>query len=308
MNTSLTTTIEIEPAKEQIAVWTKKFVPENDLFFISKNDLRIFEEYLSHVFVIPRKEFFNHSTYNQIQFVNSYLYWNISAEVEYVIVAPPSWITYLPKQKKKELFKIQIRLARGLIFSLSLFPEIDSIPEEYMVVDNQEQYVVIQCHMWNTLPHHVKEQAIKAYAQLWDHWTCYEVPVEAPIHIKTFANSFPILSGSNCLSATLFAITGQEWMAREWVHPATFINGLKQADYSFINDDNLGIGDVIAWVNEEDVIQHACYHIGNDLFFNKNGQTFFNPWKVVHWDELNREWSTYKRKVYRKRKINMFDC
>ena len=58
--------------------------------------------------------------------------------------------------------------------------------------------------------------------------------------------------------------------------------------------------DVVAWVNEEEVIQHAAYCIDGQLFFNKNGQTFFNPWKIVHYDELKKEWEKYTPRVYRK--------
>lgn len=53
---------------------------------------------------------------------------------------------------------------------------------------------------------------------------------------------------------------------------------------------------------EKFVIKHASYHIGNNLFFNKNGQTFFNPWKVTHLDQLNKEWNQYKMIVYRKKR------
>lgn len=233
--------------------------------------------------------------------VNSYLYWNISQEADFVIVAPSNWITNLPEPKKKELFSIQVKLGRGLIFPITLFSAILSIPNEYIVAKDKEKYVVIQHDMWNNLHHQIKENAIKDYAQLWDQWTCYEVPEQTPLHIKSYANTFTTTSGSNCLAATLFAITGQEWMIHEWVHPETFVNGLKRANYSFINDENLSNGDVVAWVNEDDVVQHAAYHIENHLFFNKNGQTFFNPWKVVHLDELKAEWNKYEIKVYRKR-------
>lgn len=304
MYASLNTTIEITPSREQINTWIKKFVPEIDLFFISKKELVAFEDHLNEVLVIPRNEFFNHSSYKQIQFINSYLYWNISSQANFVIVAHASWINELPEQKKRELFAIQIKMGRGLIFPLTLFTDTVLIPKEYILREKTEEYVVIQHDMWNKLPYELKENSIKAYAQLWDKWFCNEIPEQTPLHISKYANQFSVVSGSNCLSATLFAITGQEWMINEWVHPETFVNALKRNHYSFINDDKIGTGDVVAWVNEDDVIQHASYHIGNNLFFNKEGQTFFNPWKVIHLDELKSEWGEYKVKVYRKWKAN----
>jgi len=290
--------IEIEPTPEQVHKWINHIIPERDLFFIEEKDLKTFAENLNEVLVIPREEFFNHTSYNQVQLVNSYIYWNISRNAKYILVAPPNWITNLTDLKRNELLGIQVKMRRGLIFPSSLFASRNAITKEYTVLDKEEEYVVIQNDMWKKLPYTMKEHAIKEYALLWENWSCYEVPEKTPIHIKRYANKFSIEAGSNCLSATLFAITQNEWMVSEWVHPETFLHGLKQANYS-LTDDQISNGDVVAWVDTDGVIQHASYHIGNQLYFNKNGQTFFNPWKVIHWDQLNTEWNQYKVRVYR---------
>lgn len=290
----------MEPTKEQVRSWIESFVPKMDLFFVQEKDLIMLEKHLSEVLVIPRKEFFGHSSYKQIQLVNSYTYWNISDKVEFVIVAQPDWISKLPEPKKRELLFIQYEVSRGLIFSLSLFSFVDLLPEEYIFEDKGEKFIVIQRNIWDQLPYKVKENAIQAYSQLWDTWIGCDVPHQTPIHIKEYANKFSTESGSNCLSATLFAITEQDWIIGEWVHPDTFLNGLERANFSRTNDQ-IQKGDVITWINNEGVVQHASYHIDNNYFFNKNGQTFFNPWKITHWDQLNKEWSQYKTNVYRKR-------
>jgi hypothetical protein len=293
-------TIKMEPSKEQVSNWIKNLVPKKDLFFVGEKDLIMLAEYLSEVLVVPSEEFFQHSSYKQIQLVNSYMYWNISAKAKFVIVAQPDWITNLPEQKKRDILIIQYKMDRGLIFPLSLFSSANSFPQEYIIEDKGEKYVVIQHNIWNELPYQIKESAIQAYAQLWDSWACCDIPEQTPLHIKKYANKFSTESGSNCLSATLYAITEQDWIIGEWVHPNTFLNGLKRANFSLINDE-IKKGDVITWVNNGEVIQHAAYHIDNNLFFNKNGQTFFNPWKITHLNKLNEEWQQYKMKVYRKR-------
>ncbi|WP_313894423.1 hypothetical protein [Psychrobacillus sp.] len=293
-------TIEIVPTKEQVNTWINAFVPDKDLFFIEETQLMGFEDYLKEVLVMPTEEFFNHSSYNQIQLVNSYEYWNISSKANYIIVAPASWLTNLPVEKRKELLTIQVKVGRGLIFSSSLFSSAIGIPKEYIVVENEEEFVVIQYNMWNNLPYTIKENVMKAYAALWDNWTCCKVPEQTPLHIRKYANQFSIVSGSNCLSATLFAVTVQDWIISEWVHPKTFKSGLERANYFFINDEIME-GDVIVWIDTNEVIQHASYHIGDNLFFNKNGQTFFNPWKVTHWDEIKDKWNQYDMQVYRKK-------
>lgn len=292
--------IEIQPSKEQIALWIEKLVPERDMFFIEEKDLVTFEDYLDGTLVIPRNEFFKHSSYNTIQLGNSFTYWRISNQAKYIIVAQPSWITKQPEQVRRELLGIQVKIKRGLILPLSIFPSTVDISAEYIFDDHDEKVAVIQSDMWGKLLYSTKEHVMKAYAQQWDNWTCYEIPEKTPTHIKRYANSFTTVSGSNCLAAALFAITEQHWMIYEWVHPETFELGLKRANYSVVNDE-ITDGDVLVWVNDDDVIVHASYHIGNMLFFNKEGQTFFNPWKIIHFDELSNEWNQFKTRVYRKK-------
>ena len=291
--------VNIKPTKEQVRDWIENFVPEKDLFFLEEMTLDLLAEDLDHVLVIPRTEFFDHASYKQIQLVNSYMYWNISDKVKYVIVAQPDWITNLPEQKKREILFLQYQSGRGLIFPLSFFADASFLPEAYIFEDKGDQLVVIQRDMWDSIPYQERELAIQSYAQLWDHWSSCPVPLQTPFHLKKYANKFTTVSGSNCLSAALYAITEQDWMIDEWVHPDTFLNGLERAGFSY-TDEQMDKGDVMAWVNDDDIVVHAAYHIDHHYFFNKNGQTFFNPWKIVTEEQLNDEWGKYRAKVYRK--------
>ena len=297
--------VQIEPTSEQVDKWIEKYVSNNDLFFIGEEDLITFGEYLSEVLVIPKDEFFNHSSYLQIQLANSYEYWQLSKNVQYIIVAQGEWIESIPSEDKKILLRLQAYMGRGLILSLSSFSNPNEIPLDYIVEYNGEHRVILQNEMWSKLSYSNKVQAIKTYALEWDNWECSDVPSNTPIHLKDYANSFSTNAGANCLAATLYAISAKpghnEWIIHEWVHQKTFLLGLHQANYVIANDE-LQEGDVVTWMNQEKVIQHAAYHIGNNLFFNKNGQTFFNPWKIIHWDLLNDEWNKYSICVYRKTK------
>lgn len=64
-------TIKLEPTKELVKNWIENFVPVKDLFFVEEKALAPLADHLSEVLVIPRKEFFEHSSYNQIQLVTS---------------------------------------------------------------------------------------------------------------------------------------------------------------------------------------------------------------------------------------------
>ncbi|WP_430787334.1 hypothetical protein VBD025_16175 [Virgibacillus flavescens] len=292
--------IEIQPSKEIIEKWIRDYVPEKDIFFLPEKNLKSIDGYLQNALVIPREEFFQHKSYNQIQLANSYESWNISLEAEYVIVAPPDWVNSLPSKTKAQLFHIQKEMGRGLIYPVLDLSIEASFFKDYIIEVDEAYFLILQRAMWDELSFTLKENLIKAFAQEWEDWTCYAFPEKAPLYLKKFANSFPSAAGSNCLSTVLFSITEQEWMIYEWIHPQTFIQKLIQANYSLTSSQECKAGDVVTWEDKEGVIQHASYHIGSNLFFNKNGQTFFNPWKIVDFNEFKDQWNKYRLRVYRK--------
>ncbi len=278
----------IQPSNNQVKKWIEQYVPAKDLFFVKEEHVSLFEEEILQALFIPKEEFFNHASYKQIQLANSYEYWNLSKEVEFVILAHANWITKIAPAKKELLLKIQVQMNRGLIFPLSYFP-IGSLPlNEKGVIISEGESVVLYADLWEKTSFSAKAQLLKKYAQQWDDWGSEEVPVYLPRIIKKYANTFPIEAGSNCLSATLFAISQQEWMIHEWVHPQTFIEKLRMTHH-LIKSEELIEGDVAVWETDEGQIQHASFHVGNKLFFNKNGQTFFNPWKIIGFDKLQAE-------------------
>lgn len=295
--------IMIRPTEKQLDSWVENYVPEKDLFFIRETDLSLYQDNLEGTLLFPKQEFFKHASYTGIQMVNSYMYWNISKDVEFVIVAHPDWISSLPNERQEALFKLQYELGRGLTGPLAILTDDHLFPKDYIIEVHGEQIGILQRAMWMELPTFVKEEIICRTAQLYDEWTSIQVPASTPAHLSGYANTFSTEPGANCLAAALFAISSSpdmdEWITHEWVHGDTFALGLKNAAFSK-TDDRFTCGDVVVWVDEKEIIQHAAYCIENTLFFNKNGQTFFNPWKIVDWGELVEEWKRFTPIVYRK--------
>jgi hypothetical protein len=290
--------ITIQPTNDQMEKWIAEYVPNKDIFFIREEELVKFEDYLHDILIIPRTEFSDHSSYAKVEFANCYRYWDISKDAKIVIVAHSDWITKLPVQKKQELFVIQEEVERGLVFPLALLSDPTVVPREYIVEGKESSSFVVQYAMWNALPYTMKEQVINEYTKQWYSWTGYAIPANIAPHLRKYANTFSTSEGSNCLAAVLFAITEQEWIIHEWIHPQTFMNGLKQAGYLIV-DDEVRNGDVVVWKDVDGNVQHGSYCVGNQLFFNKNGQTIFNPWQIVQWEEVREEWKAYNMSVYR---------
>ena len=231
-------TIKIKPTQKQVNAWIEKYAPEKDFFFLRGEDLALFKNDLAGTLVMTRAEFSDHTSYNKIQWVNSYETWNISRDAQLVIVAEPNWITSLPYGTREVLFRIQLKVGRGLIFPRTYFSE--TLPEDYLVHEDEGQFVIIQHDMWAKLPNNCKEEVLRRYAQLWDEWTSTECPSTIPGHLKKYANSFSTDAGANCLAAVLYAISANpikdEWIIREWVHDETFALGLQNATYSRTDD------------------------------------------------------------------------
>ncbi|CAN7279308.1 hypothetical protein [Rossellomorea sp. LjRoot5] len=291
---------KIQPTPDTMKKWIKMYVPNKDLFFLPESNLASFKEYLSNVLVVPHEEFKNHSSYKQVQLANSFEYWNLSKDVDYVLVTPPGWVNHLPVEKKIELFQIQVAVGRGLIHPTSDFSVDISFLRNNVVEVNGEKYLVLHKAIWEDLSYTRKEDLITDIAQQWEEWTCYDVPTQTSPHLLRFANTFSSRAGSNCLSATLFAITQQEWMIHEWVHPQTFLQSLENENYHLITSEDIRAGDVLTWENADGIIQHASYCIDGHFFFNKRGQTFFNAWSIVHSDDLKEDWGHYPMKIFRK--------
>lgn len=149
--------IQLHPTREQIASWIAAYLPEKDFFFMKEEDLSYFKNYLNETLVIPRDEFFNHASYRQIQFANSYEYWNISMEIEIVLVAQSDWINKLEPKEKEKLLLLQVEVGRGLNVSTKLISDLNIIPKEHIVKKDEELHVVIQHDMWNKLSIPAKE-------------------------------------------------------------------------------------------------------------------------------------------------------
>ncbi|MFS0780596.1 hypothetical protein [Bacillus sp. 1P06AnD] len=289
--------MKLIPTDSDIQFWIDTYVPLKDLFFITEVDLEKLNIDVRHVLLMPSKEFFQHPSYSQIGFVNSYEYWNIK-KCTYVIVARPEWIEQLPEKKRAYLLNVQIEIGRGLVWPISFFEKGVNLPSRYIVGES----IVIQRNMWDMLSADIKKAAMmKMVGKWWEDGKCEAIHDGVPSHVKLYANSFGRHEGANCLAAVIFAVSGTEWMMNEWLHQETFLECLKQHLYSETAAEVFFAGDVAVWKDGNGVIQHASYYCGEQIFFNKQGQTTYNAWKLVAENDLMVEWQDLSIHIYRKK-------
>ncbi|MYL44280.1 hypothetical protein GLV94_01345 [Virgibacillus halodenitrificans] len=289
--------MKIKPTNENLKAWKEIYVPEKDLFFLTKENLKSKID-VSDVLLMPADEFFNHNTFKQINYVNSYLYWNIK-DIDYVIIAEKNWIENISSEEKKVIFNSQIQCGRGLVVPATFVNELEKIPSNYIVNQN----IIIQRAMWELLDDAVKEQLLNRIVyEWWDNGNCEVPPNSMFSFLKPFANTFSNQQGANCLAAALFAISNgkQNWFIYEWIHQKTFIEALNRYNYEVFSGDVIQDDDVVVWQDKNGIIQHAAYHIGDSLYFNKDGQTIFNPWKILNEEQLFKDWEHLTPIKYRR--------
>lgn len=289
--------MQIKPTSTVIAAWIANYIPEKDLFFLTEEQYKKLTNTFA-VIAMPIDEFFNHSTYSQIHYMNSYEYWNIK-HAQYVIIAESNWIEQLSNADRTLILTAQLQCERGMTVPLSFIQNCKDVPDDYI----HDGHVILQRAMWEKMNPFTKGQLLETMVyEWWDKGECKETPVESPIFLRKFANTFSTKQGANCLAAVLYAVTEGKfsWVIDEWIHQHTFLEKLKQCYYQNMETKTLLKGDVVVWQDTNGVIQHAAYCIAENLFFNKHGQTIFNPWKILSKEQLDEEWNHLNMLTYRR--------
>lgn len=304
---------QLSLSQGKLEKWEESFIPEKDLFFIREEDKDILPEFGINCLVFSYEEFMKHPTYADISFNSSYTYWTLSKDIKKVIVVPENVFSTLKDSVKQRILQIQQQVGRGLIFEARHFDGIlrepaTSLLAPYQFISDNKVFYGLQREVWNQLPKSLKSDILNRIALKYDE-PGEKNPYKPTLSItNSYVNTYPNGHGPNCFSSTLYCaaslVAGMplDWMIQEWVHPATFKNGLEQLGYKEIPlaKDALFPHDILVWKNKEERILHASFHIDQHYFFNKNGQTFFNPWKIIHVRELDEEWGHYQVQVYRK--------
>ncbi|HGH7182114.1 hypothetical protein [Bacillus luti] len=304
--------------------WIEQFLPEYDLFFFPAKYGTIVKHFTSNTLLLSKEEFSNHSIFNNIDSRNSYQVWNIHKDIQFVCVANPSLITQWDKETRESIFQIQLEVNRGSIYEWdiieSVLNDIQSASIKattlqhvslYSFEYGSKRYISLQKSLWDNLH---KEFQYKFLILLTKQFVYQTSLSEKQIgtfkekfpHIASYFNTFSIANGANCLAATLASVCAEmseaQWIITKWVHDNSFLKGLQIKSYRLksASIDSLQPSDILVWKNKNSNVVHASFHVGDGYFFNKDGQSFFNPWQLVHMDNLLNTWGKECIQVYRK--------
>jgi hypothetical protein len=118
-------------------------------------------------------------------------------------------------------------------------------------------------------------------------------PVDADVaqqyreSVIRYANTFADVSGPNCFSAALGMALGRPSdVFPLWLHQEPFLRALQSLGLRPTGDDRARPGDVAVWANPTGHPVHAAFCVADGLLFNKNGQSWEQPYAVVRFDDV----------------------
>ncbi|MCH4984688.1 hypothetical protein AB4G91_04090 [Macrococcoides goetzii] len=103
------------------------------------------------------------------------------------------------------------------------------------------------------------------------------------------------------MSATLYALTKNPFILEQWVHQETFMIFLNRLGYKEV-ETSFNRGDIICFYHD-DLLTHACYAIDDEYVFNKQGQTFWEPWTIERFETIQSNRDEVNYKIYKKIKV-----
>lgn len=243
-----------------------------DLFFLS---LAFYDQYQSHLgnqLLVPREEFIQHTSYNQIEQVNLYRMWRLSYDM--VLVAPPGWY-----EEQEASFQEALRS--------EIFANGHSLHWKGQILTSQ---------LWNRF----SKQEQHAYLtsrddqlnlETIDHIVGYD-------YLKKWHGVFPSQQGGNCFASVLYALAKEEFFLHQWVHEQTFLHFLARQGYAPVNKSMVQSGDILCFYQGEQLV-HASYMVDGISCFNKYGQTFWEPWEILPWRMVWAEFPETRYTIWR---------
>lgn len=277
---------------EIIKKWQNLFVPDEDYFFFEKKPAFCKVEERNSVHIPLNKK-------------TAFLTWNVRNEAFYIARMSNEEFLTLNNEIQGQILREQVRLQRGFIFEVHKLREIfqNSVRinqiewvswlERHTFSFENKELIILQGHMWKELSEQLRIFLLIHVAEMFVQEQSVLIDDFMKNNISPYINQFIDKNGPNCLAATLAAIETDKEKAKEyineWMQPNTFLQILCNKKFEEIETKIIQEGDVLVW-EQDGLIVHACYALTDNLVFNKDGQTMFNPYQCITVGQVMRNW------------------
>jgi hypothetical protein len=117
-------------------------------------------------------------------------------------------------------------------------------------------------------------------------------------------NRFASESGANCFATAAACITARPGTAQptkiadEWLHWSALEKTLMQSGYRPMKTRGASARDVAVF-SEKGKVVHAAYALSSEIYFEKPGQDFYEPYRIAKFSNASREWPKTALTIYR---------
>lgn len=285
--------LQIELGDDTLRRWSNTFLPNLDVWYLDDSLTNLVPP---GALIFSRKDYLNHPTFQNIHYVNTYLHWRMPHEVKWLLVADGAWFERQSHDFVSNLLARQVDLERGLVFPITHLDEVPPALARYQVGEK----IVFGQAAWQALPDEACVTLLQREQAVWDERDCFPVPEYAPDHIQRIANRFGHVEGANCLATVAECVTGEAWLGTLWMHAPEFYDLILRGGYRRQPVGTEPEADDVLVFEQRSELLHAAFCVGPNRFISKNGQSRFNPVRVVNMAMLRTDWRKAETGVYRR--------
>lgn len=281
-----TSWIPIAPTEADFAGWRERFVPDYVLWLWDDSPI----PHSDVATVIPVSELHSHPLTSPVAMSNAFILWAISKETHQVVIEDGPWRASLTPAQLASARAQQMRLGRGLCFPGEWVPRL-----QREAIDGR---LVLDQQLWQSMSDDEQRTVIRDQLIDWDEPITLPIPGDVPAHIRKIANQFLPDEGVNCFAIAIYGATQSDSLLQRWLVTEDFLVELSDGGFVEQRSSDIVAGDILTFGTERGII-HAAYALGADRFLNKNGQSMFNPVRIIDLATLHAEWPESELSIWR---------
>lgn len=272
---------------EQWQLWIRQFLPAAEPFFFADVEVATALSAAGEL-VYTRTEFSDSFPRFSLDHGNAYNVWAIDADA-FVWLADRPTRDRLDPQLWATIREAQGTINRGQVYDDSWpMPSIE-VPAADRLTDGR---FMLAPDTWLALDDDLRQRWLREWMSrrlAHERLNPVDAEVARPYRemVAQYANTFADASGPNCFSATLGVALGRPAdVFPLWLHQEPFQRALRGNGMRSTYDREPRPGDVVVWADTTGLAVHAAFCVADGLLFNKNGQSWEQPYAVVALDDL----------------------
>lgn len=295
------TVIDLLPRSSDFYGWQRNIYDDGDLLFVTKKGLNALKPLKAVTFNSKEVRSQGHSIWS----LNRRSWYGYALHrADYCAWVPPGIVESLSNSTQHALAEEQIHLGVPTLFQTSLVPK--GLQKKLISV-NDHSWLTSGC--WNELSARERNAALRAWfvqneIQIQSTHSFQKLPISVRNHLKKIEchlllNTFADSSGPNCFAAVAGAISDafECKIYKQWLHWPTFERFLKEHRFVLRRNTEPQTGDVLLFFEGRKAI-HAAYYLGYGFYFEKSGQDFYEPYRVVDFCRWDVEWPRTKLQIW----------